>query len=294
MTSQNKMDQFFMRNCYSENERNTVKGSLAYQRAVENDDTIQAQEIATKIQESSVRAAVWDCRPRAVNRASLAVPVQWRVMFPRQIENPSKKLRSPGWEGWSADRDWKNEAVCSLLAVYIEFKTMRTPTQLTCQTWFLLVAGDLTVFNPNSRLPVKFIAPCGRKHSWPSPYRHGKSTRSPLANADAFFVPQCSGLGLVSPSAGYTTTADFTDTNAPLRFYRVDAVRPLTPWAFKNLKRPDRPNQRIHASGVGQRQSERARGRSGRLNELAAGLFNLARSIRRVHPRSGFGLLNDR
>jgi hypothetical protein len=38
-----------------------------------------------------------------------------------------------------------------------------------------------------------------------------------------------SGLGLVSPSAGTTTSASFTDTNAPSRFYRVDAVRPLTP-----------------------------------------------------------------
>jgi hypothetical protein len=38
-----------------------------------------------------------------------------------------------------------------------------------------------------------------------------------------------SGLGLVSPSVGSTTTAGFTDTNAPVRFYRVEAVRPLTP-----------------------------------------------------------------
>jgi hypothetical protein len=38
-----------------------------------------------------------------------------------------------------------------------------------------------------------------------------------------------SGLGLVSPSAGPTTTAGFTDTTAPARFYRVQAVRPLTP-----------------------------------------------------------------
>jgi hypothetical protein len=38
-----------------------------------------------------------------------------------------------------------------------------------------------------------------------------------------------SGLGLVSPSAGSTTTAGFTNTNAPMRFYRVEAVRPLTP-----------------------------------------------------------------
>jgi hypothetical protein len=38
-----------------------------------------------------------------------------------------------------------------------------------------------------------------------------------------------SGLGLVSPSAGATTTAGFTDASAPARFYRVQAVRPLTP-----------------------------------------------------------------
>ena len=52
------MDQFFARNCYSEKERDNVKASLAYRRAVESDDTIEAQEIATKIQETSVRAAV--------------------------------------------------------------------------------------------------------------------------------------------------------------------------------------------------------------------------------------------
>jgi hypothetical protein len=38
-----------------------------------------------------------------------------------------------------------------------------------------------------------------------------------------------SGFGLVSPSGGSTTTAGFTDTNAPMRFYRVEVVRPLTP-----------------------------------------------------------------
>jgi|SRR5208282_4520344 len=38
-----------------------------------------------------------------------------------------------------------------------------------------------------------------------------------------------SGLGLVSPSIGSTTAAGFGDTNAPVRFYRVQAVRPLTP-----------------------------------------------------------------
>jgi hypothetical protein len=38
-----------------------------------------------------------------------------------------------------------------------------------------------------------------------------------------------SGLGLVPPSAASITTANFTDTNAPARFYRVRAVLPLTP-----------------------------------------------------------------
>jgi hypothetical protein len=38
-----------------------------------------------------------------------------------------------------------------------------------------------------------------------------------------------SGLGLVSPFAGSTTTAGFTETTAPTRFYRVQAVRPLIP-----------------------------------------------------------------
>lgn len=37
-----------------------------------------------------------------------------------------------------------------------------------------------------------------------------------------------SGLGLVTP-AGSSTSRNFTDTNAPIRFYRVEAVRPLMP-----------------------------------------------------------------
>jgi hypothetical protein len=37
-----------------------------------------------------------------------------------------------------------------------------------------------------------------------------------------------SGLGLISPD-GALTTRTVTDTNAPIRFYRVSAVRPLTP-----------------------------------------------------------------
>jgi len=37
-----------------------------------------------------------------------------------------------------------------------------------------------------------------------------------------------SGLGLIAP-AGSSTSGNFTDTNAPVRFYRVQAVRPLAP-----------------------------------------------------------------
>jgi hypothetical protein len=34
-------------------------------------------------------------------------------------------------------------------------------------------------------------------------------------------------LGLI-PADGGTTARDFPDTNAPVRFYRVEAVRPLS------------------------------------------------------------------
>jgi hypothetical protein len=37
-----------------------------------------------------------------------------------------------------------------------------------------------------------------------------------------------SGLGLIAP-AGSSTSGTFTDTNAPIRFYRIQAVRPLMP-----------------------------------------------------------------
>ena len=37
-----------------------------------------------------------------------------------------------------------------------------------------------------------------------------------------------SGLGLIAPD-GATTTRAFADTNAPLRFYRVQAIKPLSP-----------------------------------------------------------------
>lgn len=38
-----------------------------------------------------------------------------------------------------------------------------------------------------------------------------------------------SGLAQITPSAGATTTAAFTDTNAPNRFYRIKVIKPLTP-----------------------------------------------------------------
>ncbi len=38
-----------------------------------------------------------------------------------------------------------------------------------------------------------------------------------------------SGLGLISPSAGSSTTQSLTDTSFPERFYRVQAVLPLSP-----------------------------------------------------------------
>ena len=54
MTFETEMDQFFARNCYSEEERSRVKACRAYRLAVENNDTIQAQEIAAQILEGKL------------------------------------------------------------------------------------------------------------------------------------------------------------------------------------------------------------------------------------------------
>jgi hypothetical protein len=51
MSFQTDMNLFFVRNCFTEAQRERVKASPAYQRAIENNDAIEAQEIATQIQE---------------------------------------------------------------------------------------------------------------------------------------------------------------------------------------------------------------------------------------------------
>ena len=52
MSFEKEMDLFFMRNCYSEQEREMVKSRPAYRLAAEMDDATQAQETATRILES--------------------------------------------------------------------------------------------------------------------------------------------------------------------------------------------------------------------------------------------------
>jgi isoaspartyl peptidase/L-asparaginase-like protein (Ntn-hydrolase superfamily) len=51
MTCEKEMNLFFVRNCYSEKEREKVKQSAAYQLAVEKNDATQAQEFACRILE---------------------------------------------------------------------------------------------------------------------------------------------------------------------------------------------------------------------------------------------------
>ena len=58
MTFENEMDQFFVRNCYSENERVRVKACPSYRLAAEKSDTIQAQEIATQVLEGKLGSCV--------------------------------------------------------------------------------------------------------------------------------------------------------------------------------------------------------------------------------------------
>ncbi len=54
MTFETEMDYFFARNCYTEKERVRVKAWPPYQLAAETEDTILAQEIATRVLESGL------------------------------------------------------------------------------------------------------------------------------------------------------------------------------------------------------------------------------------------------
>jgi hypothetical protein len=54
MTFETEMDQFFARNCYTDKERGRVKAWRPYQLAAEKNDTIEAQEIATRVLEQGL------------------------------------------------------------------------------------------------------------------------------------------------------------------------------------------------------------------------------------------------
>jgi hypothetical protein len=54
MTVESEMDQFFVRNCYSEIERSRVKACRPYRLAAESNDAIQAQEVAARVLEGKL------------------------------------------------------------------------------------------------------------------------------------------------------------------------------------------------------------------------------------------------
>ena len=54
MKFESEMDQFFARNCYSEKDRSRVKACRPYRLAAENNDPIQAQEIAAQVLEGKL------------------------------------------------------------------------------------------------------------------------------------------------------------------------------------------------------------------------------------------------
>jgi hypothetical protein len=56
MSFKNEMNQFFARNCFSEEQRARVKACPPYQRAEERDDVTEAQEIATRVLEAEARS----------------------------------------------------------------------------------------------------------------------------------------------------------------------------------------------------------------------------------------------
>lgn len=90
--------------------------------------------------------------------------------------------------------------------------------------------ADTSPLDPNDllRITSAAFASGGTNASltWLSkPTRHYYVKKTPNLTAPAWWD---SGLGLIAPD-GVTTTRVFDDTNAPTRFYRVQAIRPLAP-----------------------------------------------------------------
>jgi hypothetical protein len=90
--------------------------------------------------------------------------------------------------------------------------------------------ADTNPLDPNDLLRITHavFAPGGTNANltWTSkPTRHYHLQKTPDLTLPAWLD---SGLGVITPD-GATTTRAFADTHAPLRFYRVRAVRPLSP-----------------------------------------------------------------
>jgi hypothetical protein len=90
--------------------------------------------------------------------------------------------------------------------------------------------ADTNPTNANSRLKITaFTTPSGGTSptvTWDSVLTRQYRIEKTLALSPAAWTD--SGLGLIVPD-GDSTTRNFGDTAAPLRFYRVQAVRPLSP-----------------------------------------------------------------
>ncbi len=90
-----------------------------------------------------------------------------------------------------------------------------------------LAGTDPTNINSVFRITTETFSPSGISATltWNSvPTRYYYILKTPSLGSPVWTD---SGLGLVSPSAGSTTTVGFTDTTAPTCFYRVQAIRPL-------------------------------------------------------------------
>jgi hypothetical protein len=92
--------------------------------------------------------------------------------------------------------------------------------------------ADTNPFDPNSQLRITLysVSPGGSPANitWSSrPTRlYHIQKRSEL---NPGFAWSDIGLGLIPPDAGDSTTRMFTDSPAPRRFFRIEAVKPLSP-----------------------------------------------------------------
>jgi len=156
---------------------------------------------------------IWSANCGWISLSNAVANIQTDSLWPGQVDTNGLPL---AWEllnfgatGVDASADPDHDGM-SNAQEYLAGTNPNDPTSTLRITQAQFTSDGLTASLTWNSVPTRFY------------YVQKALTLAPAAWAD-------SGLGLLSPAPGSSTTAAFGDTNAPPRFYRVSAALPLSP-----------------------------------------------------------------